>query len=682
MSFIYPNFLWALLFIAVPIIIHIVNLRRHKVVYFSNVNLLKQVKKETHRKSKLKQLLILSCRILMITALVFAFAKPYIQTGNIAIKNANNIVEIYLDNSFSMNAEGSEGKAIESAKQKAYAIVNNSLSNTKFALLTNNLTEQQNRFYSKNEIVQLIAEVEESHQTVQLSTIVTRFKNMTDKMLLETNKSLYFISDFQKNSFDVENLKADTAIAYNFLQIPINKVQNIYIDTCWFDAPTHHFNQKEILNVKIVNQSDTDYPQLAVNFYLNDSLRALSTVSIEAYEEKTITLEYSNLNKGYQFGKVEIDDYPIIYDNAIYLAYNVKNEIKALLISNDNSDTKNIKAIFANDDYIHLDISSSDKLQISTFDNYSTIFLSEQKIISSGLAEQLSDYVKNGGTLVVIPGTLCNINSYNKLLSNIHAVTFENTDTVSIPISEVMYSHNLFNDVFSDSKQKVDLPTIKYRYRFTPTQQIAETAIFKFADNSTALSATKYEAGNVYVFAFPISNNENGFKNHLLFLPTFYNMALLSDNQQNIYHTIGTTTSIDIKLPQQGAIQNFKIKHPENGNEFIPTITQQHGKTVSIAIPNNFDAGFYNTLLENKKINGFAFNYQLKESQLNYFSKEEIQKALNEAGIKQSVIIETKGQDITDIIQEIDNGKQLWRIFILLALVFILIEAAIIKLWK
>lgn len=62
MRFIYPSFLWALLFTAIPIIIHLVNLRRHQTVYFSNVNFLKKVKKETQRKSKLKQLLILCSR--------------------------------------------------------------------------------------------------------------------------------------------------------------------------------------------------------------------------------------------------------------------------------------------------------------------------------------------------------------------------------------------------------------------------------------------------------------------------------------------------------------------------------------------------------------------------------------------------------------------------------------------
>jgi len=77
MSFVYPWFLWALLAIAIPIIIHLFHFRRFKTVYFTNVKFLKEVKEQTSARSKLKHLLVLCSRILAIAALVFAFAMPY-----------------------------------------------------------------------------------------------------------------------------------------------------------------------------------------------------------------------------------------------------------------------------------------------------------------------------------------------------------------------------------------------------------------------------------------------------------------------------------------------------------------------------------------------------------------------------------------------------------------------------
>jgi len=63
MSFLYPYFLFALLAVAIPIIIHLFNFKRFKTIYFSNVELIKLIKKEARKKSKLKKLVILTSRI-------------------------------------------------------------------------------------------------------------------------------------------------------------------------------------------------------------------------------------------------------------------------------------------------------------------------------------------------------------------------------------------------------------------------------------------------------------------------------------------------------------------------------------------------------------------------------------------------------------------------------------------
>ena len=86
MSFLYPNFLWALFAVSIPIIIHLFNFRRYKTLYFSNVKFLKDVQEETRSKSQIKQLLILLSRILLITSLVFAFSQPFIPPVKIALQ--------------------------------------------------------------------------------------------------------------------------------------------------------------------------------------------------------------------------------------------------------------------------------------------------------------------------------------------------------------------------------------------------------------------------------------------------------------------------------------------------------------------------------------------------------------------------------------------------------------------
>ena len=137
MKFLYPQFLYALALVAVPIIIHLFNFRKFKTVYFSNVQFLKSIKEKTKSQSQLKHLLILLSRVLALTALVFAFAQPYIPVDKKSQQAKKQAVSIYIDNSFSMDGENENGRLLLTAKQQALAIAEAYSNTDEFYLLDN-----------------------------------------------------------------------------------------------------------------------------------------------------------------------------------------------------------------------------------------------------------------------------------------------------------------------------------------------------------------------------------------------------------------------------------------------------------------------------------------------------------------------------------------------------------------
>ena len=96
-----PQLLYALFALAIPILIHLFNLRRHKTILFSSVRFLKNIKQENTKKRNLKNILVLITRLLAITFLILAFCKPFIKEDKGYI--SSNKVFIYVDNSFSMD---------------------------------------------------------------------------------------------------------------------------------------------------------------------------------------------------------------------------------------------------------------------------------------------------------------------------------------------------------------------------------------------------------------------------------------------------------------------------------------------------------------------------------------------------------------------------------------------------
>lgn len=198
MSFVYPAFLFASALVAIPIIVHLFNFRRYKTVYFTNVRFLKEVKEETTSRSKLKHLLVLAARVLAVLFLVFAFAQPFIPVSkNDLPKDGNRGISIFIDNSFSMSAEADDEALLLKAKRKAREIVDVYGETGRFQLLTNDFEARHQRFVSREEVLNLIDEVQPTPRSRPLREVLAMQKKTYADARMENNVA-YWLSDFQK----------------------------------------------------------------------------------------------------------------------------------------------------------------------------------------------------------------------------------------------------------------------------------------------------------------------------------------------------------------------------------------------------------------------------------------------------------------------------------------------------
>ncbi len=306
-QFLYPEFLFALFAVAIPIIIHLFNFRRYKTVYFSNVRFLKNIKEETQSKSKLKHILVLISRILAITALVLAFAQPYIPENKDNKVVNNQIVSIYIDNSFSMEADSKFGNLLEVAKNKAINISDTYKADAKFLLITNELNPKHQYLVNKEQLKEFIQEVTPTPIVRKLSEIYSRQKDfISESGNVSVNGTIFLLSDFQQSTSDLQELKNDSLIDVHLMPLTTKETNNLYIDSCWYEKPSRQLNMQEDLYVKIVNNSSEAFVDIPIKLFLNDTLKSLNTFSIDSSSFKTIKLSYTNTYTGIVNGKIEI----------------------------------------------------------------------------------------------------------------------------------------------------------------------------------------------------------------------------------------------------------------------------------------------------------------------------------------------------------------------------------------
>ena len=685
MSFVYPQFLFALFAISIPIIIHLFNFRRFKKVYFSDIRFLKEVKQQTQNRNRIKHLLILISRILAVSFLVFAFAQPFIPADKKNTVAGMQVVSVYVDNSFSMENVSKNGMLLDEAKKMVREIALAHSQTDLFQLLTNDFEGKHQRLVSREEFLILLDEVKISPAVRTVSEISARQLDVLSKAETKIKKS-FIISDFQKSISDFEKVKDDTTIQSILLPVPSNQQSNLYIDSCWFETPVHQLNQAEKLNVRIKNLSENNLENIPVKLFLNNQQKTPSSFSIAPNESKDLQLSFIIKEAGIQQGRIEITDYPVTYDDKFYFSFNVAKNISVACIASpptpllQERGEKPIQSLFGKDSLFVLNLQNENKIDYSSLASQQVIILSELKSISSGFAQELNRFVQNGGSLIVFPPTQTDTGSYKSFLSSLGTNFYLRQDTANTKIDWVNFESEIFSDVFEKKGENLDLPVVHSHYTQSHSNHTSEEILLKMRNGNSFFSKYTYKKGKAYLSAVPLNADWSNLAKHAIFVPLMYKIAMNSQPSSELFYTVGRDNSISVTTKLTGE-NVFKIKG-EDAFEIIPEnriIDLQPTIFVHDQIKN---AGNYNLLAGFENISGISFNYDRKESDLSRYSPDELISLYEKSNLKNFSLIDTGAKDITKVLAEIVHGKKLWKWCILLVLLFLAIETALLRWWK
>lgn len=682
MSFLYPYFLFALFLLAVPVIIHFFNFKKHKTVFFSNVKLLKLIKQDSKKKSQLKHILILLARLAALSSLVFAFSRPYIPQNIQGTKRAHQIEVIYIDNSFSMKAEGENGPLLEQAKKYAITLANSFRNSSEFILLTNDNASVQQIPFSKNQFIQQVSEIRESNHSTKLSEIYAIASGLRNPDFRNADKNLILISDFQKYTSDFESIKPDSSVYVSLLPLSSHTSNNLMVDSCWFEIPGRKIGQNEKLFVHISNQSTQAYQNIPIRLTINDSLKAVATISVNSSEKKTIELNFTNNSSGIQLGKVELDDYPVIYDNTFFFSYIVRDKIDAIGIFNplDNG-SEYLKNLFLDDELISYTDYPQENVQISQIKSSSCVYLLNNQNFSSGLISELSTFTANGGTLVLFPPKETDYAGYNALLSNLNQKTISGFDTTKTGISEINYDHELFAGVFRKKEDEADLPVINGYIVFNEQVKQLNSSVLKFRNGKNALSSGTFGNGTVYTFAFPLNSSNLKFVKHILFVPTLYNMVLQSGEHQKYSYPVDSEEPVYINKTRQ--TNTFQIVNKQTGEEFItPIRTFNTGKQQIVLDEIPKTAGHFLVKDGTKIIQSISYNFSRNESANDFLNEKDLLGLIQSKKFRQFHLLKQADSGNNVSFEDPVNSREYWKLFIALALIFMIVEMGIIRFWK
>ena len=674
MFFANPLFLIGLVAVGIPIAVHLFSFRRYKKVYFSNVDRIADLRDETRRSSRVRQLLLLAARILAIIFLVLAFAQPTRPLREGQMQAGSTAVSIYIDNSFSMQNTDGEGPLLQRAIQRAREAAGAYRPSDRFQLLTNSMEGSQFRWLSRDEFIAALDDVDVSPRSVMISDVVQR-QNDFLRQTSAANRHAYIISDMQQSTTDLDNLPADSVVSTTFVPIKAAQINNVYIDTVILSAPAYHRGAVITLTASIRNGGDVAVEKAPVGLYVDGRQRALASIDLPAGGVEVVPLRFVAESEGVADCYVETTDYPLTFDDRMYFSVNIASRIRVLAIGEENA---YLLKLFEHDSVIEYRHIAERNIDFSAFASNDFIVLNEVSSIGSGLAQALTAYMEAGGVVLLIPPASAN-DTYNAFLAQHHAPLLQNSVHNVNRTLTVNLSATLYQGVFDGRNTDMEHPTFNAGYLPTVgASTIHETIIDN--DGFDYLSSTSCGAGRLYLVAAPLRQECCNIMQQALFVPTFFNMALFSRPQQRCCYPLGYTDPILVNpslVTDQGQL---RIAAASGDYEAIPDLRMLGGRAAVMlhgepSLPGNYHLRSASSALQE----GLSFNYSRRESEMSFLSRSAIEQRLNQQDRGNYAVVRSGEKSIEQYVRQMSEGRPLWRWCVVLALLMLLAEIAIVR---
>ncbi|MBR1850611.1 MAG: BatA domain-containing protein [Bacteroidales bacterium] len=677
MIFANPLMLIGLIAVAIPIAVHLFNFRRYRKVMFSNVDHLTAMHNETRRRSNLRQLLILAARILAIVFLVLAFARPTLPTRGANLQNGSTAVSIFVDNSFSMENAGTEGSLLTEARRKVGEIAAAYGPETQFQLMTGDMSGHQFRWLDRDELLNAVADLDESPNTLSLSLAAKRQAEFLNSSPAP-NRHLYIVGDFQQSTADLEQLPHDSTIEATLVPLAAEATANLFIDTLRLNAPSFVRGATVEAEATIRNTGNHDAEKTAVRLYVAGRERAIATTDVAAGSHATVALRFVIDADGPQDCFVELTDYPVTFDDRLYFSLNVTGRTEMTIVNGGQTNSY-LTRLYAYDSAIACTQTTVANIDYSQLGSSTFVVLNGLTAVSSGLAQTLHTFVNNGGSLLVIPPAEADILSYNNFLAQFSSPLLRAFERRKLKATTIDLGSKLYRNVFSGRNDEMELPTTNAHFALETTAQTVRQQVISLADGSDLLSLTPCGEGTLYLLTTPLEPTYCDFAEQALFVPTLLNMALYSRNLRQPYYIAGQTDPIALGSDYpDGYVPH--LTSDDGQTDIVPDLRRMGNHTAMLTHGRPERAGNYHLSQPSGSSEAISFNYDRRESRLTFVPKNEIATRLTNAGLDNYTVADNPERPLTDQIAQRTGGRQLWMLFVILTLAMIGTEIALIKL--
>ena len=667
MVFLTPLFLIGLLAALIPVAIHLIRRENPPKVMFSTIRFLKKTSKKLVLFQHLQQIALLLLRAAVIVLLVLAFARPLFNQSVARLLDADpQSAVILLDLSMSMRWQDN----FDQAKAEALAVVDRLSGGDELGLIAFSGAAEVVRELD-TEDGQLRELIESFDEPGFGSTRYYPNLRLADQMLEDSryeNRAIYLISDFQEVGLQGadESWKLAPGVALYLIDVGSADSENLVLtDVRSPEQLLEDSAQQQIL--ARVRSTGTQYLGSGeVSLSLNGQMVDRRPVDLTDRSEQVVTFAVDFEAEGDYVGEIRIAGDDFADDNAYYFTVDVLPKINVLLVNGEASDNWfddeghwfGLAVSSTNSSPFSLETIDPAELSAAAMRQSDVVALLNVGELTSSQAAALSEYVVNGGSLLIAPGDRVDERAFNQQLGEISPARLEQVGLLGrddyLVIADYDRRHPILRPLGSDWSAR-----FQGHWRLTPSEDAK--VLMQFDNSEAALVENDVGEGKVLLFASSLDLEWNNLALQGLFLPFVH---------ETLRHLVRSEAG-------QSA---YEIGDSINLAQFVSdadvAVQDANGRSVSLEANNLQRAtspGLF-TATSGAVSRRYAVNILPEESNFTRVATSTLYDAVVNPDTSP---LQSREAQTAQLIEELENPQRLWWWILTLVMVLLLVEVLV-----
>lgn len=700
MNFLNPFFLIGLLAIAIPLILHFINLRKPRKVAFSTISFFSELQKSTLKRLNIKRLLLLVVRSLALIFLALALARPFLPSQITGLSSVQNPVlyAMLIDNGPGMNQIDENGPYIDQAKKFVENVISQAKNNDQFLVIPTHGEADQERIVNRHEARRLLENIGVENKGAYVSEQISFIgKQLTGNI---ASGIMYWISHGQKSHINVidQLMLNEEGIQREFVPVQFVKIgdqlsKNTAITAVRSISSIISRGVPFLVEVEVQNFGSEPVYNQFLSLDIEGNSVGEYQVELEGGQAESFVFEAVPQDTGDLKGLARLEGDNYNFDNKRYFSINIPETRQILLVRDDKRNSQHrsylkpvLQAAGQTNSRLQFNELTVGQLKEDDIEGYDAVILDGLVDIPEYIHNELQSFVQKGKGLIIFPSERSDISSYNTFLELLNAGRFTGLRGDYGRFEQIagfqplVEGHPVFDEMFEkheDEEVKATMPEIYYNWIYSFD---SGNAVINSNLGEPLLTEHRYGDGLLMISSIGADPGWSNFPSNPLFAPIYFRMALYAvsfEDGRISEHILGNN------FDRQFAFSNLSIEIKINDVNIRPEAAMTTNGVQIFYNARNWEPGWAEISDGNKKRN-LAINQNVSESDLDAFTKQELEEKISKH-LNLVDVIDTHSLSVDEVNLKIEAagiGREIWNWFIWLALVLLVLECLITRKYK